>query len=208
MGSAETAAVSESSYDWELWLLVCLVAICSIALWEGLKWVIRLLVQGVGWWLRERSGREEPEAEADSADGLFEEQPDQEDDLWEQDPLPPPLPLQLPEPLHDHAQRARDLELVRLLEAEALVPAQDFRVAVREGPARFLQAHEAPGPQMYVDDPLPEPHHEDQGLRWRGQGLYTEEPEREAPPSPPPFNQAHKGQNQAQGRARPKGTHT
>ena len=97
-----------------------MVAICSIALWEGLKWVIRLLVQGVRWWFRERSVREEPEAEADSADGLSEEQPDQEDDLREQDPLPPPLPLQLPEPLHDHAQRARDLELVRL------VPAQDF----------------------------------------------------------------------------------
>ena len=159
VGSAETAAVSEGSYDWELWLLVCMVAICSIALWEGLKWVMRLLVQGVRWWLRERSVREDPEAEADAADGLSEEQPDQEDDLREQDPLPPPLPLQLPEPLHDHAQRARDLEL----EAEALVPAQDFRIAVREGPARFLQAHEAPGPQMYVDDPLPEPHHQDQG---------------------------------------------
>ena len=88
----------DSTQEWELWALLGMVAVCSIVLWEGAKWMSRKLAQGFrvlsSLGLFQRSS-DEPEAEEEV---LSEAQPDDEDDLTEVVDPPPRPPSPAPEP--------------------------------------------------------------------------------------------------------------
>ena len=83
-----------NTHEWEFWALLGIVAVCSIVLWEGAKWLSRKLAQGFRVLSSARlflRSADEPEAEAEV---LSEAQPGDEDDLTEVvDPPPRPLVL-------------------------------------------------------------------------------------------------------------------
>ena len=62
------ASRGDSTREWEFWALLGMVAVCSIILWEGAKWLCRRLFQGLRVLYRTRflrRGFDGPEAEFD-----------------------------------------------------------------------------------------------------------------------------------------------
>ncbi|CAE7311080.1 GIP [Symbiodinium natans] len=153
-----------SEREWDFTIFVCMVAVCSIVVWEALKWLLR---KGIWtFWVKLWGNRdiEEPEAELDT---LSEVQPDHEDDLRELPQIGPPIPRPHEEPERQIAQMPVPQEVIRYVDDEVLIfaeraQAQEFERLTGVG------AIEA-------------------GLRNRnlGQRIYREEPDIEPPEAPP-----------------------
>ena len=183
---AETASSKVASEgSWEFSIFIAMVVVCSIAVWEALKWIIGKVSRIVYRFVRAWNEIEEPEAEQDA---LSEAQPDHEDDLRDLPNLEIPQPPPDPNNYEDPAPPAPPVGLV-------------------QGPVQFAQQAAPAGILRYVDDEVPWDGVGDQfraarererealeqagvfgeGMRNRnrGQRIYEEEPDFEAPPAPP-----------------------
>ena len=140
--SAQPTPAANSEGDAALWVLICLVAVTSIALWEAGKAFVRCC-------LRYGAQRRPVRVSEESDERLPERQPDSEDELEEQTPLQ--LALQ---------EIEREREGVREREREEQQQ-QDYEEGLRRRGARIYVAEpelEPPLPASPAMNPGPQSH--------------------------------------------------